>query len=254
MLATITHNNKNHHVDLSKPIDISLPVKVGGVKAWYVDEPKFEAVRMGDWVGEVKQGGSVNFRNIFFNPHGHGTHTECVGHISAANYSVNDSLKQFHFVAKLISVSPEEINGDFVITQKTLEPFLENDLTEALIIRTIENTEEKQNKNYSNTNPAFIDEDAMKYIVEQGIQHLLLDTPSVDKEVDGGKLLAHRTFWQYPEHPNTFRTITEMVFIPSGIEDGMYLLNLQVAAFENDAAPSRPVLYSLIKFFNHIDI
>ena len=246
MLASIQYNEQTFKVDLSKPIDISLPIKVGGVKAWYVDEPTFEPVKMGDWIGDVKQGGSVNFRNVFFNPHGHGTHTECVGHISKEDYSVNDSLKQFHFIAQLISVLPEEINDDFIITKKTLQPFLENNSTEAIIIRTLSNSTEKIDKNYSNTNPAFIDEEAMKYIVEKGINHVLLDTPSVDKEQDGGKLLAHHAFWQYPENTNTFRTITELVFIKDEIKDGIYLLNLQVAAFENDAAPSRPVLFQLI--------
>ena len=81
---------------------------------------------------------------------------------------------------------------------------------------------------------------------EKGFNHVLLDTPSVDKEQDGGKLLAHHAFWQYPENTNTFRTITELVFINEEIKDGIYLLNLQVAAFENDAAPSRPVLFQLI--------
>ena len=246
MLASIQYNEQTYKVDLSKPMDISLPIKIGGVKAWYVDEPTFEPVKMGDWIGDVKQGGSVNFRNVFFNPHGHGTHTECVGHISKEEYSVNNSLKQFHFIAQLISVLPEEINDDFIITKKTMEPFLENNSTEAIIIRTLSNVKEKQTKNYSNTNPAFIDEDAMKYIVEKGINHVLLDTPSVDKEQDGGKLLAHHAFWQYPENTNTFRTITELVFIKDEIKDGIYLLNLQVAAFENDAAPSRPVLFQLI--------
>lgn len=246
MIASIHHNEQTYKVDLSKPIDISLPIKIGGVKAWYVDEPTFEPVKMGNWIGDVKQGGSVNFRNVFFNPHGHGTHTECVGHISKEDYSVNDSLKQFHFIAQLISVLPEEINDDFIITKKTLQPFLENNSTEAIIIRTLSNSTEKIDKNYSNTNPAFIDEEAMKYIVEKGINHVLLDTPSVDKEQDGGKLLAHHAFWQYPENTNTFKTITELVFINDEIKDGIYLLNLQVAAFENDAAPSRPVLFQLI--------
>ena len=50
---------------------------------------------MGDWVGDVKQGGSVNFRNISFNPHGNGTHTECVGHISKEDFSINQCLKKF---------------------------------------------------------------------------------------------------------------------------------------------------------------
>jgi arylformamidase len=246
MTATITHKGKTFRIDFTKPIDISLPVSVGGVKAWYVGEPVIEPVRMGDWVGEVAQGGTVNFKNITFNPHGHGTHTECVGHISKDFYSVNKSLSQFMFIAELISVLPEEVNGDLIITKKVLELFLADKNPEALIIRTITNGDEKLHKNYSSTNPAFINEEAMKYIVEKGIEHLLFDTPSVDKEVDGGALLAHRAFWNYPEKPNTTRTITELIYVPNSIYDGAYLLNLQVAAIENDAAPSRPVLYRVI--------
>ncbi|HXB39535.1 MAG TPA: cyclase family protein [Bacteroidia bacterium] len=246
MTATITHKGKTFRVDFTKPIDISLPVSVGGVKAWYVGEPVIEPVRMGDWIGEVAQGGSVNFKNITFNPHGHGTHTECVGHISKEFYSVNKSLKQFMFIAEVISVLPEEINGDLVITKKILQLFLEDKNPEALVIRTISNGEEKLHKNYSSTNPAYIHEEAMKYIVEKGIEHLLFDTPSVDKEVDGGALLAHKSFWEHPQNTNTNRTITELIYIPNNVYDGPYLLNLQVAAMENDAAPSRPVLYRII--------
>lgn len=246
MTATITHKGKTFRVDFTHPIDISLPVKKGGVKAWYVNDPVIEPVRMGDWVGEVAQGGSVNFKNITFNPHGHGTHTECVGHISKEFYSVNNSLKQFMFLAELITVLPEEINGDKVITRKTLELFLQDKNPEALVIRTLSNSEEKTQHDYSNTNPPYIDEGAMKYILERGIEHLLFDTPSVDREVDGGALRAHRAFWEHPANTNISRTITELIYVPNDVFDGTYLLNLQVAPIENDASPSRPVLYRVI--------
>jgi len=36
-----------------------------------------------------------------------------------------------------------------------------------------------------------------------------------------------------------------MIFIPSSMEDGTYLLNLQIPAFVSDAAPSRPILYKI---------
>ena len=246
MTATITHKGKTFRVDFTHPIDISLAVRKGGVKAWYVNDPLIEPVRMGDWVGEVAQGGSVNFKNITFNPHGHGTHTECVGHISREFYSVNNSLKQFMFLAELITVLPEEINVDRVITRKSLELFLAAKNPEALVIRTLSNSKEKAQHNYSNTNPPYIDEDAMKYILEKGIEHLLFDTPSVDKEVDGGALRAHRAFWEHPHNTNTNRTITELIYVPNDVFDGTYLLNLQVAPIENDASPSRPVLYRVI--------
>ena len=33
-----------------------------------------------------------------------------------------------------------------------------------------------------------------------------------------------------------------MIYVPNEIEDGEYLLNLQIAPFESDCAPSRPLL------------
>ena len=108
MLATISHNGKVYKTDLAQPIDISIPMSDNSARAWYVEPMKIEAVRAGDWIGEVKSGGSVNFRNIFFNPHGHGTHTECVGHISPEVYSVNEHVNKYFFIAELITVLPEQ--------------------------------------------------------------------------------------------------------------------------------------------------
>ena len=78
-----------------------------------------------------------------------------------------------------------------------------------------------------------------------GVKHLICDIPSVDRQDDGGKLLAHKAFFGVPEAPRLDATITELVYIPSNIEDGLYMLNLQIAAFQSDASPSRPVLYKL---------
>ena len=69
--------------------------------------------------------------------------------------------------------------------------------------------------------------------------------PSIDKERDDGKLLAHHAFWQYPNNTKQDRTITELIYVHNNIMDGAYLLNIQIASFENDASPSKPVLYNL---------
>jgi len=37
-------------------------------------------------------------------------------------------------------------------------------------------------------------------------------------------------------------TITELIYVPNEVLDGAYLLNLQIAPFESDASPSRPLL------------
>src|SRR6187402_2777174 len=124
MLATLLHKNKEIKIDLSKPLDISIPLTNTDENpiAWYIEKPVIEPVRMGDWIGKVSEGkSSTNFNNIFFNPHGHGTHTECLGHITNNFYSINQALKQFFFFAKLITIEPEKIGDDFVITKDQIE-------------------------------------------------------------------------------------------------------------------------------------
>lgn len=249
MIATIHKGNNAFTVDFSKPIDISIPVRniEDATRAWYVPAASIEPVRMGDWVGSVEAGNSVNFRNVFFNPHAHGTHTECVGHISKEFVSVNQHLKQFMFLAALVSVEPQRINEDAVITKIQLQTLLEQyDKLDALVIRTLPNFETKLHQNYSDTNPAFIDVECIFYLNELGVRHLLIDTPSVDKEKDNGELLFHKAFWEYPNNIQYDKTITELVYVDSQVQDGMYLLNLQIGSIENDAAPSKPILYAIV--------
>ena len=117
--------------------------------------------------------------------------------------------------------------------------------TEGVIIRTLPNGIDKKARNYSGQNPAYLDSGAVQFLVENGCKHLVLDLPSVDRESDEGRLLGHKAFWTFPENPRMECTITELAYIPTDVKDGLFLLNLQVAPFENDAAPSRPVLYPL---------
>jgi arylformamidase len=182
-----------------------------------------------------------------FNPHAHGTHTECVGHITKKVHSINENLKQFFFFAEVVTIPPEKVKGDFVISKKLLQFALGNKKRDAIIIRTMPNTKEKLSKQYSNTNPPYLLEDAAIYLKETGVKHLLIDVPSVDKEKDGGKLLAHNAFWNTKGKLRLDATITELIFVPNSIEDGTYFLNLQIAPFENDATPSKPVLYKIFE-------
>jgi kynurenine formamidase len=249
MFTTINHKGKLYKTDLDKPIDISIPLRAGAenVNAWNAAPVTIESVRVGDWVGEVSLGGSVNSRNIAFNPHGNGTHTESVGHISKEIYSINQVLKRFFFIAEVISILPGELlNSDHVITAEHIENCLLDKKPEALIIRTISNPVSKIDMQYSGTNPPYLAEDAMRLIVALGIEHLLIDLPSVDKEKDDGKVACHHVFWDYPNNPQIHKTITELIYVPNDVLDGTYLLNLQIASFENDATPSKPVLYKIV--------
>tara|TARA_R110000822_G_scaffold173052_1_gene312652 strand:+ start:552 stop:1298 length:747 start_codon:yes stop_codon:yes gene_type:complete len=247
MKATLEIKHKTIIVDLSKPLDISIPLRASEENplAWYQNKPTIEAVKMGDWTGKVSEGASVNFNNVFFNPHAHGTHTECFGHISKEFHSVNEALKTFFFLAEVISVQPNKVGEDEIISEESITKALNGNTPEAVIIRTLPNTSEKKSKHWSDTNWPFLHEKAALFLQEIGVKHLLIDLPSVDKEKDEGQLLAHRAFWNYPQNPRKDCTITELIYVPNAINDGSYLLNLQIASFHNDASPSKPVLYKI---------
>jgi kynurenine formamidase len=248
VIATIEYNSRKLKIDLTQPLDLSIPIKNGAsnVNAWYIGPPKIEPEVFEEAIISVENGASVNFNTITFNPHSHGTHTETVGHIVKEQCSVNKCLKTFFFLAEVVTVAPEKRGEDYVISAKQLQFALGNKKREALVVRTMPNTSEKKTTQYSNTNWTYFEEDAIKLLVKKGIKHLLVDLPSVDREEDGGELKEHNAFWNTKGVIRKDATITEFIYVSNKIEDGAYILNLQIAPFENDATPSKPVLYKIM--------
>ena len=249
MKVTIEYNSRKIEVNISNPIDISIPIDPSkeNVNAWYINDPEIKPEIIDGHEVSVAKGAVVNFNGIKFNPHSHITHTECVGHITEDVHSINKNLKYFIFLAEVVTIAPLFHNGDFIIGVKQLRRALRNKKRDAIVIRTLPNLEEKKSMRYSNTNPTYLSEKAAIYLKEKGIKHLLIDLPSVDKEKDDGKLLSHNAFWSTDGELRMDATITEFIYVPNEVEDGEYLLNLMIAPFENDATPSKPVLYEIIK-------
>lgn len=247
MITTLSHNKTTYRADLSQPYDISLPLKQGtnNPNCYWAEPVTFETIRAGSFIGSVQEGGSVNYQKLSLTPHGNGTHTECYGHISADGATLNQHLKVFHFVAEVISVTPEQSGEDLIVSLDSVVKKIRHQSIDALVIRTLPNTQSKKSAQYSGTNPPYLQAEVAAFIAQSGIKHLLLDLPSVDREVDGGQLRAHKAFWKFPEQTRTDCTITELVFVDNEIADGLYLLNLQITSLETDASPSKPVLYKL---------
>ncbi len=245
MKITLTHARKTYTTDLTKGIDLSSVLGKPGeeLKAWGADDVDISPVERDGWIGSVKQGSPVNFFNIKFNPHGNGSHTETVGHISPEKGSVNTYLKQHHLIAYVVHLSPKGRNGDEVIMLDELKQKQINwEGLDALIVRT---GDYGSGHDFSNTNAPYFEPALLAHARDFGIKHFLVDLPSVDREEDEGKLLAHHAFWNYPQNPRVDATISELLRIPANVNEGLYLLNLQTAAFENDAAPCRPVIFRL---------
>lgn len=237
--------------------DLSIPLKFDGPQpnAYGVNAPSAKAL------GDTRTGSSVNFDEYTFTPHCNGTHTECVGHITHERISVRDCLQDVIVKATLISIEPGLADKDRVLSKRSLSNALDaltyvratDTNATALIVRTLPNDDRKLTAVYNERNiPPNFSAEAMQFIVDSGFTHLLCDLPSIDRIYDEGKLINHRIFWNVEEgsfetNPSTRinSTITELIYVPNEVPDGEYLLNLQIAPFDTDCSPSRPLLFGV---------
>lgn len=225
--------------DSTQAFDISIPLDFKENQVNFFEVPKASS--------RIIHSGGCVVKEYTLIPHCHGTHTECVGHIVHDAPPMPEVLKETLIPATLITVSPE----NFQITKKMLSFSKTQSFLKGLIIRTLPNDDSKLRKKYSEGVP-FISLEAMKEVVALGVEHLLVDFPSLDPTHDEGKLLAHRLFWNLPEtghrltdNAQTFKTVTELIYVPNSVLDGPYLLQLNIPNFQTDAVPSRPRVYPI---------
>ena len=223
---------------------------------------------VGGFTGRVDAGASCNCSVLTLTPHANGTHTEGVGHLTAERIDVQGVIPRRLLMATLLSVEPELAGDsgegstpapradDLLITRAALErawpaPVAPGLKAYAAVIRTLPNERDKFVEQRAATAP-FLSREAASWLVEHGIEHLVLDVPSADRSSDGGELTAHRVFFGLPrgsravldaQRPKS--TITELAYVPDAVADGWYFLSLQSPAIAGDAVPSRPLLYPL---------
>lgn len=264
----LTLRGEKYQAMLDQVIDIAVALDFDGEQPRHFGSPAAtaETLSVDGFVGDVRRGGSCNCEEYRFVPHCVGTHTECVGHLTTQRVSVHDCLGDSMMVALVISVAPEDAStcneqtdsttqsGDTLITAAALSAAGANtNGIDALVIRTLPNDPSKKHRDHSLSPTPFLTIDAVNWISGQQFKHLLVDTPSLDRCNDQGRLTAHRLFWGLEPDQTDYaaarfpdRTVTEMIYVPELVADGEYLLNLQVAAFVSDAAPSRPRLFPLV--------
>lgn len=231
--------------------DISIPLAFDAPQPTFFGAPPAAGsiVAAGSFVGDVRRGGSCNCSTHTLTPHCNGTHTECIGHVTAERLNVRELSAEHFSPALLVTVaSAPLITRDALMTavgSYRLSHY------RALVVRTLPNPRSKLERNYDRAPAPYFDADAMRWIVSNGIAALVVDLPSLDRS-DDAELTTHRIFWGLPPGATSAEqatrptaTVTELAFIDDSIADGPYLLNLQVAPFVADAAPSRPILLPL---------
>lgn len=247
---------QRYSCDLASGVSLARPIQFedSDSNPWNAPAPSATSVTIDDFVGSTRAGGSCNVDRMALIPHCHGTHTETIGHILDGDHFVRDLSIPSLIPAIVISVSPAASasvseayqpsleQADMVITSNAIANALkrcDGFAATAVVIRT-------------RSPDAFFTNEAMAAIVEAGFEHLLVDLPSVDRLNDDGLLSNHRIFWnvelgskEVASPSRVTHTITELIRVPEEVADGPYLLSIQVPAIDSDAAPSRPVVYSI---------
>lgn len=251
MICQLSYKNTQLCFDTDIYYHISFGLQHGSLnpQCFYLPQPVFTPFVAGEFIGSTDQGGNCNCYTLTMSPHGNGTHTECIGHI-ISGYTVHQCLRTLLMKAVLISLTPKlSDTSDYIITKDQIKQQVDGIDCDALIIRTLPNEIDKVSRQYSGKNPPYFSHDALEYCVEKAIEHLLVDLPSVDREEDGGRLEAHKAFWNYPTNPRLNATITELIYVDNSIPDGEYILMHNIAPLESDASPSRPIIFPLMKEF-----
>ncbi len=236
--------------------DISIPLRFGGKQPNHFGAPAATATPLvaGSFTGAVAAGGSCECATLSLTPHCNGTHTETVRHVAGVGPAPFQALTGFVMRARLVTVVPVAASGsdeitdppaepdDLLVTRAALQTAMGSDTVGsdpmALVVRTTPNDLGKRSADWTTRTAPFFTSEAMEWIVARGVLHLLFDGPSIDRIHDEGKLTTHRIFFARRDHA----TVTEMVYVPDAVADGDYELDLQVPAFDTDAAPSRPLL------------
>jgi kynurenine formamidase len=269
MIARLQWKGRELEVDLAAGEPVAVPVDPNaGHPLFFVDQrARAKPLRAGLFLGDMGQGGTCNAEMIELAPHCHGTHTECIGHVVPERRTVQATIYQQPCAARLVTVSGTRASrtvesypvvqepDELLITRKELRAAVSDVVSigvEALLIRTRPNDPDKLTRDYSRfAHFPVLSSEAMHWLAVQPLRHLLLDTPSLDRGDDRGRLANHRTWWgldaTVPEDNTdaSRRSVTEMVYVPSRVRDGLYWLNIELSPLVSDATPSRPVLYPL---------
>lgn len=245
-------------VDLSRPVCLALELDFQASQPRHFGAPPATSrpYAVQGFSGSVATGASCNCDVISLIPHCNGTHTEGAGHLTREKQDVHRVVPSELVPALLLSVpvaaaadvgessDPTPRPADLLVTRGALQARWPGRLAfapQALVLRT---------GAAPGSHPPYLSREAAQAIVERGIRHLVVDLPSLDREHDEGRLTAHRIFFGLAPHDTSLgdasraaTTVTELASIPDGLQDGLYLLQLQVPAWRGDAVPSRPLLY-----------
>ncbi len=271
---------RDWRASLARPRSLAIPLRFDapGLRHFGAPPPTSAPLRIGDFTGDVRDGASCNCTTLTLTPHCHGTHTECVGHLTAERIHVRELAPRGPLPALVLSTPlvraadstettrPPPAPYDAVVTSAALRaalraveerlraarPLPRDEPPLAIVIRTLPNDTAKLTRDYSDRCAPFLTLEAAEWLIARGTRHLVVDLPSLDRSHDAGELAVHRAFFGLPargaggatDAARRGCTVTELAFVPDAVADGVALLQLTLPEIDGDAVPSAPLLYA----------
>lgn len=247
------------------PVSLARTLRFDGLDPRHFGAPPPAAppLRLAGFSGAVGTGASCNCRMLTLVPHCHGTHTESVAHLTHEPLDACSVAPLAPMPAWLVSIDPTPAHdtpddslppprpGDRLLTRAAIEagwPHRVDFTPRALILRSGDALAAPEHDAVA----PYLSRQAMQLIVERGIEHLVVELPSIDRGEDEGVLCAHRLFFGLP--PGSQRladaaraqcTITEYATVPRELADGPCFLQLALPRLAGDAVPSQPLYFPL---------
>jgi kynurenine formamidase len=267
MIAELSFGGQKVRAALDRGVSLAIAVEFGapGPRHFGATAPSAQPFVAGKFSGSVATGASANCSTLTITPHCQMTHTESVAHLTREAGDAWRVVPRGLLPAVVVSVVPEparESSGapirspspPTLISKRRLRagPWAHGGAV-AAIIRTLPNDASKRTRDYTDLVPPYLTREAVEWLIEERIEHLVLDVPSLDRTHDDGHMVGHRLFFGLPpgstargDAARSRATITELAFIPEELHDGPCVLALAVPALGGDAVPSQPIVYPLV--------
>jgi kynurenine formamidase len=269
LIAEFSFGGQKVRAALDRGVSLAIAVEFGasGPRHFGAAAPSSKPFAVGNFSGSVASGASANCSTITLTPHCQMTHTESVAHLTREAGDAWRVVPRGPMPAVVVSVIPEPASESSESTDP--QPFATDTLISrrrlraawpmgrmvdpvAAVIRTLPNDAGKRARNYDELVPPYLTREAVEWLIEKRIEHLVLDVPSLDRTHDEGHMVGHRLFFGLPpgssargDAARSRATITELAFIPDEVPDGPCILSLAVPAIGGDAVPSQPIVYPL---------
>jgi arylformamidase len=274
VIAELTFAGQKVRVALDRGVSLAIAVEFGapGPRHFGAGAPASKPYAAGQFSGSVASGASANCATITLTPHCQMTHTESVAHLTRESGDAWRVVPRGLLPAVVVSMVPEPAREssestdpqpfatDALITRRRLRaawpmasPSRQSMLDPvAAVIRTLPNDAAKRSRDYTDLVPPYLTREAVEWLIEKRIEHLVLDVPSLDRTHDEGHMIGHRLFFGLPagstargDAARSRATITELAFVPDEVHDGPCVLSLAVPAIGGDAVPCQPIVYPL---------